>query len=341
MLLLSISTDFFEGPSWSFMSSLIYGLALFITQIPTAYFLAYFVIPRLSSHNKVIATTILAIIACYLLSVLARIIVVYVAEPLVLPFTQCTDPLGPKEPLSEIATDFYKLFKVYVYHTLSLPFVFLTVKLFKDQYDMREKAISLEKEKVFTELKLLKNQLNPHFLFNTLNNIYSLSIDGSPHTSDAIFRLSEMLDHVLYRSTQPLLPLSEEVNMIENYCSLERLRYTDRLKFHLELDIIQNIQIPPLILLSIVENAFKHGLSDTKDNPSIDIKLSATADNLKFNVINTVGNDMTDARTNKIGLQNIRKQLELIYPGQHVMEISRDNRYFKVHLEIWIKQTIR
>ncbi|WP_167015208.1 sensor histidine kinase [Chitinophaga sp. Cy-1792] len=337
MLLLSVSTDFFEGPSWSFMSSLIYALVLLITQIPTAYFLAYFVIPRLSSHKKIITTTLLAILVCYLLSVFARILVVYVAEPLVLPFTQCTDPLEPKEPLSEIATDLYKLFKVYVYHTLSIPFLFLTVKLFKDQYDIREKAIRLEKEKIATELKLLKNQLNPHFLFNTLNNIYSLSIVGSPHTSDAIFRLSEMLDHVLYKSQHPLIPIREEVQLIENYCSLERLRYTDSLQFKLDIDIRQELEVPPLILVSVVENAFKHGLSNTKDNPAISIKVTTGEDVVTFDVVNTVGDNMPETRNGKIGLLNIRQQLELIYPGDYVLDVARDDDYFKVHLAIRIK----
>jgi hypothetical protein len=329
--------NFFGGDNFrSIGFSLIYAVAILMTQIPSSYFLTYFIIPRFSISRKYVSSFLLWLLGGYMLSVLSRIIVVYGAEPLVVKCTSYAFLVidDPKESIFEICTDLYKLFRVYFYHTFSVPFVFLTVKLLIDQSEIKERTLHLEKEKISAELKLLKGQLHPHFLFNTLNNIYSLSLDNSPKTSDAIFRLSEILDYILYRSSHPFVPIGGEVQLIENYCGLERLRYDDRLKLSLDVQVKEEVKIAPLILVSIVENAFKHGAGEDTGSPEIMLQLHTTPDNIHFGVTNTIASNQASTHEGRIGLQNIKQQLELIYPQRYSLDISRDEHYFKVHLTI-------
>jgi len=128
--------------------------------------------------------------------------------------------------------------------------------------DTKQKTLQIDKEKIETELNLLKAQLNPHFLFNTLNNIYVLALENSSKTAYSIEKLSEILDYILYRCTDKYSSLKAEVKMLENYIELEKLRYDDRLRVTLKKQIEKDIAIAPLILLSFVENAFKHGAGE-------------------------------------------------------------------------------
>ncbi|MVT07802.1 sensor histidine kinase [Chitinophaga tropicalis] len=329
VFILSAGTNYFGDTSWTPVPSMIYALVLLLIQMPATYFLAYYILPRL----KNIFTILVWLLSAYILAVLARVLIVYVAEPLITLFTNCVVEPG-QESFAEICLDLYKLFRVYFYHTLAIPFVFLAIKLFKNENEMRERTLQLEKEKIGTELKLLKAQLNPHFLFNTLNNIYSLSLDNSPHTSGAIFKLSEILDYILYRGNLAFVPVKEEAALIENYCGLERLRYDDQLKFDLQISIEENVEIAPLLLVSIVENAFKHGASEDMGSPQISIYLKATSRHIQFDVINSVASGSQAGKEERIGLQNLKQQLEFIYPGKHILQILTDNGYFRVHLAI-------
>jgi hypothetical protein len=335
ILMLSISTNYFAYKIWSFSVALIYAVALLITQIPTTYLLAYFVIPRIAATRKFISVLLLWLVAVYILCVLSRIIEVYGAQPLIMKYTDYfVAKFLRRDSIPEICTDSYELLKMYFYHLFPIPFVFLTVKLLKNQNEMQERAFALEKEKISAELKLLKARLNPHFLFNTLNNIYSLSIENSSNTSDSIFRLAEMLDYILHRSNCSFVSLKEEAHLIENYCALERLRYDDRLQLTIAMNIDEDVEMAPLILVSIVENAFKHGAGEDTGNPSIKVSLKGTSHIIQFEVINSIAPATRAENKERIGLNNIKQQLELIYPNQYSLNIVRDMSYFKVHLEI-------
>ncbi len=243
----------------------------------------------------------------------------------------------------------------------STVFLFLCLKTLKDQLLIRQRTLMLEKEKAETELKLLKAQLNPHFLFNTLNNIYSLSFTSPQRTSASIARLADILDHILYRSHQRFVALPAEIGLIRNYIELEKLRYDNRLTVNFCIEEDKEATIAPLILLSLVENAFKHGASNDAGEPVIEIGLKVTDHRLRFEISNTVAEktavakaDVTTAdaaeasavegpavdgpAVERIGLTNLRRQLEHLYGADHELLVTEEDGRFRVRLTINLKQ---
>lgn len=291
-----------------------------IPQIIISYFLAYWLVPNYLFTKKYVSFIIYAIISAYIICVFSRISMVHVAEPLFrdAPFDQ--------EPVLEILTDWKKLVRGYFFSIYSIAFLFLLTKMSLER--VREQ--SLNKEKISIELKMLKAQLNPHFLFNTLNNIYSLSVINSPKTSESIGKLSEILDHVLYRCDQKYVPLAGEITLLENYIALERLRYDERLEVAFTHSVSSQTKIAPLILLSIVENAFKHGAGEDSGSPKITIDLQQNEEIVTFTVFNTTTNQPQENSNDAIGLENIKKQLELLYPNTHTLKIDQQESSFEV-----------
>ncbi|KAF2510575.1 sensor histidine kinase [Flavobacterium foetidum] len=293
-----------------------------------AYFLSYRILPRLMTpqrHNWAWAEFFLG---AYTISVVARITMIYGIEPI-------TRPPIPQESIQEILTDLPTLFVSYSLHILSLSIFFIFIKLIKDQYIIQKRSLLLEKQKAETELKILKAQLNPHFLFNTLNNIYSLSVANSPITSQSIAVLSEILDCILYRCSSMYVPLTQEITLLENYISLEKLRYDDRLSVVFNHEMDQNGMIAPLILLSLVENAFKHGAGeDIGSAPKIEIDLKLTNNNFDFTVRNTICKTELEASSSKIGLNNIIQQLDKIYPENYTFNVTKTDDDFTAVLKI-------
>lgn len=200
-----------------------------------------------------------------------------------------------------------------------------------------ERIQTLEKEKMATELKFLKAQINPHFLFNTLNNLYSNVVNQSPKAPDMIMRLSGILDYVLYQSQKPFVPLQEEVQTIENFLELEQIRYGERLQVDFQTQGTLGLPISPLILLSMVENAFKHGASGDIDQPRIRIQIDESPEEIRCSVWNTKARctgELNDAYKQGIGLTNIQRQLNLIYPQRHQLAIADEERAFSIDLRI-------
>lgn len=225
-----------------------------------------------------------------------------------------------------------------LYHAFSLAFITgiaLAIKLIRIQSRTRLHELSLEKERVNTELKYLKAQLNPHFLFNTLNNIYSLARKESTQTPEAILKLSKLMRFMLYEASKSDILLTEEIRMIEDYISLERLRYTDRLSITFNSAVDNpNQRIAPLLLIHFVENAFKHGLSESRSDAFIKIDITLKNDLLEASISNSKADKITkDESASSIGLENIKRQLQLIYPA-HTLIIQDEDTIFKVELSI-------
>ncbi|WP_235016395.1 sensor histidine kinase [Aquimarina sp. AU474] len=271
---------------------------------------------------------IFLIIGTYILSILARILVIYVIETL--PNSQAPD----QESLFEIITEWKYLIQRYIPSLFSVSFVFLFIKFFLDYDRTLNKSLQLNKEKIEAELKILKTQLNPHFLFNTLNNIYTLSLENSPKTPVSIGKLSEILDHVLYRCNEKFVSLSSEIELLKNYIELEKLRYDERLQVSFISNMERDTKIPPLILLSLVENAFKHGAGEDSGSPKIDIEVFNKKGDFIFIISNTVSKDYISIRKENIGLTNIRKQLDLVYENNYSLTIHNSENMFAVTLKI-------
>lgn len=308
------------------------NVILLLPQIIASYYLIYFLIPRFLYKRKYILFGILFLIGTYVFSILARVLVIYVVEELhrELPFRQ--------ESFLEIATDINRLYKDFFYKVYLPVFLFASVKLMKERFEEKSRSELLKKEKVIAELNFMKAQIHPHFLFNTLNNLYVLTLQKSDKASETVLKLSEMLDYMLYKCNENFVTIAEEIQLIQNYIDLERLRYGNRLElvFNKNIDDSQT-QIAPLILVSLIENAFKHGASGTVTIPKIRIEIAVKNKQLLFSIFNTkpthVQKDFTNFKKG-IGLVNTNSQLQLLYPNKYSMEIVEDKTSYNVKLQI-------
>ena len=223
-----------------------------------------------------------------------------------------------------------------IYHSFTLTFVAgvaISIRLFRRQHQSRIREVILQKEKTETELKYLKGQINPHFLFNTLNNIYSLAMKGSDQTSEAILRLSKMMRFVLYESGNQYILLKDELALIQDYIKLEKLRYTNRLeiKYTESIDNPEQ-QVAPLLLIHFVENAFKHGVSESRTESFVHVDITLHEKLLNAVVVNSKS---VDKKTNgvSIGMDNIQKQLNIMYP-KHKLIVREDDEKYIIDLTI-------
>jgi two-component system, LytTR family, sensor kinase len=189
-------------------------------------------------------------------------------------------------------------------------------------------------EKQAAELNYLRSQTNPHFLFNTLNNIYSLARDKSDRAPESILRLSKILRFMLYETGGKFIAIEQELHIIRDYVDLEKLRYDDSLRVNFNHDIEDMKQaIPPLLLMPLVENAFKHGVSETRNQPFVDIHLSVNKRVLTYIVKNSTERSAGQEVKENIGLSNLRRQLELLY-GDYSLSIEPEAAAFTATLKI-------
>jgi sensor histidine kinase YesM len=208
-------------------------------------------------------------------------------------------------------------------------------KYYKNWIKSRDISNEAERKRLATELQVLKGQLNPHFLFNTLNNLYSLALVKSDKTAVVITKMSDMFHYILYECNAIEVTVSKEIKLIEDYIELEQLRYSDRLsiQFVKEIDNM-NYLIPPMLLYSFVENCFKHGSSPDPDLPWINISIRVRKNMLTFEVRNSIPRNTRGVITEGVGLLNSKRRLELIYPKNHQLTIRDGNNEFHVKLVI-------
>jgi len=210
----------------------------------------------------------------------------------------------------------------------------IVIKQIRQQLMRAETEQRLIKEKLETELKYLRNQTNPHFLFNTLNNIYALARKKSNDTPDAIMKLSKLLRYMLYETAKPLITVGDEIRMLEDYIDLEKMRYNSKLTINFLKDINNKQEsISPLLLLPFVENAFKHGAGESRFASYIHLDVKLRDGILKFCVKNTKENNGHERKGMNIGLNNVKRQLELLY-SEYDMQVINEDAEFTVLLTI-------
>lgn len=193
----------------------------------------------------------------------------------------------------------------------------------------------MEREKLNTELSLLKSQINPHFFFNTLNNIYSLAIRKSDETPSTILKLSAIMRYVLTETDKDQVPLANEIEFLRNYINLQSVRLTDQVKVNVDIEAADRDRlVAPLLFIAFVENAFKYGVSTVA--PSlINISLKTTGNKLLFFVQNDITHGGQGRTVNTgIGIANVKRRLELLYPAKHVLAITENNDIYTVNLEL-------
>ena len=206
----------------------------------------------------------------------------------------------------------------------------------KDVAELRSRQLEAELKLKEVELQLLKGQIHPHFLFNTLNNLYGLALEQSSQMPDAIIRLSSLLDALLYRSQTPFIKLATEFKLIEDYIALEKLRIEGDLKLSWKVSTaVEECLLPPFLLFPFIENAFKHGLSSNPEKLCLEVEGSLNGQELIFSVSNSMGTESKPAEmSGGIGLQNLRRRLELLYPKRHSLHIEQKQGIFFVQLKV-------
>jgi LytS/YehU family sensor histidine kinase len=203
-----------------------------------------------------------------------------------------------------------------------------------------KKQKELEKEKLNSELAFLKNQVSPHFFFNTLNNIYSLiGIDG-PTAQDSVLKLSKLMRYLLYESEHGETQMSHEIDFMNNYIDLMKLRLSQRVELQIDFpEEFSDFTIPPLLFVPFIENAFKHGVS-SRDRSFIIIRLEIENLHIRFTAENSIGkgHQASDMQHSGIGLENVRKRLGLLFPWKHELLIEETEKIFRVDLNIQIEK---
>ncbi|MBN1300491.1 MAG: histidine kinase [Melioribacteraceae bacterium] len=242
-----------------------------------------------------------------------------------------------KEAITPTSLDIYlRLIGIFM-----VVFFASSIKLLKHWLNAQRINQQLIKEKLEAELNMLKSQVHPHFLFNTLNNLYALTLNKSDKSPEVVLKLSAILDYILYQCNDEVIPVQKEIELIQNYIDLEKLRYGDRAKIEFEVTGLKDVKmISPLILFPFIENAFKHGISKISSGGWIKIKLNSSADKIMFRVSNSCANDKVDPNNssgNGIGLGNVRKRLELIYRDHYKLNINRLHNQFNAELTIDLK----
>jgi len=223
-----------------------------------------------------------------------------------------------------------------IYALFSFGWIAVTIKLVKEWYLEKEVKQQLEKEKLSVELQLLRSQLHPHFLFNTLNSIYSFALEKSPAAPEMVLKLSSLLRYILYECNAPVIPLAMEIGIIRDYLQLEGMRYGSRLETSLQFTgDWKDKTIAPLLLFPFVENAVKHGISNQPGMGWISLQIHVAGDMLQLKLIN--GRDeqgLVGSAGGGLGLRNVRKRLELLYPGRHELKCIKDEDDYQVNLTI-------
>jgi two-component sensor histidine kinase len=221
-------------------------------------------------------------------------------------------------------------------------FIILTtlLKLSKEWFELskaRQKITLLEREKLGAELKALMNQVNPHFLFNSLNVLYSLAMKKNAETPDAIIRLADILRYVIYDSAKEMVTLNSEIELLNNYLQLQQYRVDTSAHIEFVTDVNEReSQIAPMLLLPLVENSFKHGIKGDTGETFIHLNLSQKMDWINFTIENNKGIsvELPEKKAGGVGLENIRNRLQLIYPDNHTFDVRDNGLTFRVELKI-------
>ena len=197
---------------------------------------------------------------------------------------------------------------------------------------------SLQSDKTAAELALLKSQINPHFFFNTLNNLHALALEQSKETPEVICQLSDMMRYTIYEGKKDWVRVSEEAAYLQNYIELHEIRQHQKVNITFDEDITAGVMVSPLLFIPLLENAFKHGAERLLSDAFIDIQLKATHEQIYFQIRNNFDPTETTVKTSGgIGLSNLRRRLELVYPDQHQLDIHQEDNTYTATLTIELK----
>ena len=317
--------------------SMIESFCFMVNHMFLAYSLMYFVIPRFLLKQKYWQTAawtfILFLLTAGISTLVGRLVVDQLRASLI------EDPEVLRS-FRKSSLSFQLSMLAGLRGGITIGGIAAAIKLMKYWYVKDQRNLQLQKENAESQLQLLKAQVHPHFLFNTLNNIYSYTQNTSPVASKMITRLSDLLRFILYETNQPLVPLSKELQMIRDYIDLEKVRYGNKLDLHISFpEKTNDLNIAPLLLLPLIENCFKHGTSKILEQPWISLQVTIQEREMQMKLLNAKINEpKNEGQLLGIGIRNVEKRLNLLYPDKHQFLITNDNEIFIVNLKIELEQ---
>jgi two-component system sensor histidine kinase AlgZ len=309
---------------------------LYYIPVHMAYFyvLGYWLLPKYLFVGKYVKFAAMLILLMLAVVFTSRMIDIFIASPYILHNVpgveqEFKDSVLKRSFVQKITDEVLFANAVKMMHFVV--WAALGIKLLRMWYERKQAALQ-------AELNALKAQVHPHFLFNTLNNLYALTLNNSPKSSQVVLGLSDILRYMLYECNTDKVSLKQEVLVLQQYISLEKLRYEDRLDLNFTVDgSLENKWISPLMMLPFIENAFKHGTSEKQGEVWININLTVDGNVLKFKVSNSKPDYVSgnvDKQFGHIGLQNVKKRLDLLYPTGYQLKIFDDNDAYLVVLEL-------
>ena len=310
--------SFEENYKQTFLEELLY---LPVKMVFT-YFTLYYLLPKFLLTGQYMTFFIWFLLCSFVAGLVQRYIALTFDYPIYYP-----------EALSDPFLYFPKIIKAFV-GIYPVTFTAVAIKLLKYWYTNQKAQQILTQEKLQAELKFLKTQIHPHFLFNTLNNLYALTLKKSERAPEMVLKLSELINYMLYECRSDEVPLSKEIKFIRNYVDIEKMRYGDKLDVDIRVTgEVADRTIAPLILLPFVENCFKHGASEDLQQSWVKVTVDSHADHLVIKVENSKGEN-GKLREEGIGIQNVKRRLDLLYPTKHELKIINGAETFLVILSI-------
>jgi len=293
-----------------------------------AYSMMYGVVPKFLLRGKYLLT-ILAVIGCFVLTgAISALMGMFIIYPIRVAL------FGGRIPAHANELHFFLGLLAGLRGAITIGGLAAAIKLMKYWYAKEQLNLQLQKENAEAQLQLLKAQVQPHFLFNTLNNVYAHAQKGAPVAAQMIMGLSDLLRFMLYEGNQRLVPLHKELKMLEDYLLLEKIRYGNKLELSIDLpDDTGTLEIAPLLLLPYVENCFKHGANHILDQPWISLQVSLEDDCMHFNLVNAKPPD-TRPSSPGIGMKNVAARLELQYEGRHELTVTDEADIFAINLKL-------
>lgn len=318
LLVISVNAVITPGRAYRFLFTM--PIIILIT-----YFILYYIIPSLSKKPSIgkLIVWVFFILGCLGFGV--HYYTNYIINPIF-------------DPAFKLPADVWDLRRVLeeVFRWATVIFMAIAIKLIKNKTELEQKNNQLAEEKRMAELGFLKSQMHPHFLFNTLNTLYSDAIRGNGKSEEIVLRLSNLMRFILDECNEPLIRLEKEIKVIEDYIALETLRHGDRLKFDLRLSVEDKGKlISPLLMLPFVENSCKHTLRSKRGPILITVQITSAQGSLHLLVENEwVATGPSDGPHPSLGISNIKKQLFLLYGPQFKLDINKDHGRYRVSLQI-------
>jgi two-component system, LytTR family, sensor kinase len=285
------------------------------------YFTLYFLLPRYLLPGRYGNFFVWFVLSSFVAGVAQRYVAYNIHYPLYYP-VYLNDPFFYFPKIVKMIVGIYPV-----------TFFAVAIKLLKYWYANQQAQQILTQEKLQAELKFLKTQIHPHFLFNTLNNLYALTLKKSDRAPEMVLKLSELINYMLYECTSDEVWLSKEIKFIRNYIDIEKIRYGDKLDIDIRVTgEVNDRKIAPLILLPFVENCFKHGASEELQQSWVKLTIDAQPHVLIIKVENNKASENGGNRQAGIGIQNVKRRLDLLYAGKHELKIMNGEETFLVVL---------